>query len=278
MRGGLLLFASALYAQTAPGPRFEVASIKPALSPQERGYARPTGEARNAARLQTDSSLWGLIRQAYRLEAYQNLVGPDWMKDAWFEVIAKLPDGSNKDQIPEMLQTLLTDRFRLVMHWESKAEPVYLLTVGKEGQRLTLAESDATRTQVQGQLGGRKVISAAYGTDGWMVYSRLNGQIVMDSNRITMALLARTLRLGVGLPVIDRTGLTGAYQVTAMPVPATIAIPGKAISDSSSTQASDPDGVDIFKSVERLGLHLEKGKAPINHLVIEHVEKVPIGN
>lgn len=277
MRSPLLIFAAALYAQTVAVPRFEVASIKLMPSPHERAYARPVGQARNAARFQTYSNLRGLIGQAYRLEAYQNLVGPDWMEDEWFEVNAKLPESSNPDQIPVMLQTLLADRFRLAVRWESKIDPVYLLTVRQNGPRLKDADPDASVAQLTNRRDGRTVMMTARFSDGWLVYSRIKGMATLESNHITMRLLASILRSGVGLPAIDRTGLNGAYEIS-MPVPASMVRPAVPRPDGSSQEASDPAGVDIFQSVEMVGLHLEKGKAPINHLVVEHLEKVPAEN
>ena len=112
-------------AQTAPPQKataplaFEVASIKPAepLS-VERMMAGQQHISVNvdAARVDfSDVSLAELIRAAYRVKLYQ-ISGPDWMTTSRFDVVAKLPEGAKSDQVPEMLRTLLEERFHLALH------------------------------------------------------------------------------------------------------------------------------------------------------------------
>lgn len=119
-----VLFLSLAYAQGPGGPRFDVASIKPSLSPAERraqGQPQPRSVT-DGARLQMYTSMAALLRRAYKLESYQKLIGPDWMDATWYEVAATLPSGATQDQIPEMLQALLVDRFKLAVRRESKRE------------------------------------------------------------------------------------------------------------------------------------------------------------
>ena len=134
-------------AQTAaPGPAFEVASIKPA-APLNRGQIF-SGQAHagmkvDAARVDIGSmSLADLIRVAYRVKPYQ-ISGPDWMASERFDVLAKLPEGASSGQVPEMLQALLAERFKLAVHRESKEHAVYALVVGKNGPKLKESPPDA---------------------------------------------------------------------------------------------------------------------------------------
>ena len=133
----LLLAALPLLAQ----PRaFEVASIKPAapLSSQDSLAGRGPGMTVDGAQVVIRSwPMQYLIVIAYGVKPYQ-LTGPDWMRgsDTLFDVVAKLPDGGTGEQVPEMLQTLLKDRFKLTIHRESKDLAVYALVLDKPGAKL----------------------------------------------------------------------------------------------------------------------------------------------
>ncbi len=72
---------------------------------------------------------------AYRIPQ-DRITGPCWMGEQRFDILAKLPDGASKEQVPEMLRTLLEDRFKLVVHHEQKLVPVYLLEMGKDGPKI----------------------------------------------------------------------------------------------------------------------------------------------
>src|ERR1051326_989002 len=124
---GLALAVSAAVAQTPPAKlAFEVASIKPAgpLDPAAimSGKAH-IGMKIDAARVDIGMfAISDLIRTAYKLKSFQ-LVSPDWMNGMAaqrFDIMAKMPPGTNKDQVPEMLQTLLAERFKLEFHKETK--------------------------------------------------------------------------------------------------------------------------------------------------------------
>jgi uncharacterized protein (TIGR03435 family) len=90
--------------------------------------------------------------------------------------------------------------------------------------------------------------------------------------------LARTLMPYVEDPAIDMTGLKGVWRVADLEVPREVGLPGKLASMGISVPASDPDGVSIFTSVQKLGLALEHRKALAEHLVVDHAEKVPAEN
>src|SRR5215471_9896512 len=118
----LLLAAGAVLAQTPPAKlAFEVASIKPAeqLDPTKMmsGQAH-VGVKIDQARVDIGFlSTAELIRMAYKLKSYQ-LIGPEWLTAQRWDIMAKMPPGADKAQVPEMLQTLLAERFRLEFHRE----------------------------------------------------------------------------------------------------------------------------------------------------------------
>src|SRR5947208_14535718 len=83
-----------------------------------------------------------LLIRAYRIKPYQ-LSGPEWMRKQRFDIMAKTPEGASAERLPEMLQTLLADRFKLTIHRETKDLPVYALVVGKNGIKLEPSAPDA---------------------------------------------------------------------------------------------------------------------------------------
>jgi uncharacterized protein (TIGR03435 family) len=108
--------------------------------------------------------------------------------------------------------------------------------------------------------------------------SLFNGRKVFDAPRITMPELARMLMPYVEDPVIDMTGLKGVWQVVDLEVPREVSLPGMLAGLGVPVPASDPEGVSIFASVQKLGLLLDHRKAPVEHLVVDHAEKVPTEN
>jgi uncharacterized protein (TIGR03435 family) len=123
LKTALVLVAVVVSGQTPPA--FEVASIKPAppittIAAQIQSGKIHVGMTIDAARVDIGfMSLADLIRVAYRVKPYQ-ISGPDWMREERFDIVAKLPDGASTDQVPEMLQALLAERFNLKVHRESK--------------------------------------------------------------------------------------------------------------------------------------------------------------
>jgi uncharacterized protein (TIGR03435 family) len=285
--GGLVLFAATSVAQ----PKFEVASIKPSMNPREArlaGVPLHAGTRIDDARVDMGSaSLLMLIATAYKVEPYQ-ITGPDWMGTTRFDILAKIPDGVSKAQVPEMIRALLEERFGLVARRETKDQPVYVLVARKGGIKLKQTDPDAKPSDLPfpNGLGGRIILVRGGGPGEWRTYSKLDEQIVFDALKITMPEFARAMMAYVDVPVLDKTDLPGSYDVVAMPVPGgpnlnrQAATPGRAGGggDLPPAEASIPSGVSIFKSVEKLGLKLEKRTAPLERIVVDHLEKTPTGN
>ena len=97
----------------------------------------------------TNITLRDCIRGAYRVRDFQ-IFGPDWMTKARFEISAKLPPGASADQIPEMLQALLAERFKLEIRREMKEQNVYALMVGNGGAKLKAGGSKTGQQVAQG--------------------------------------------------------------------------------------------------------------------------------
>jgi uncharacterized protein (TIGR03435 family) len=234
------------------------------------------------------ASLTRLIMMAYRAELYQ-ISGPDWMAAEHFDVLAKMPDGASRKRVPEMLQALLEDRFKLVVRRESKEQTVYALLVDKDGPKLKQAEPglDPPDKPFRNGPGDRLLLLSMITEDGYRLnYSRSKGRTIFEAERITMGDLAIQMMHYVDAPVVDMTGLKGAYQI-AMDVPgspnaaraAARSGVGRAGADATNPEAPpEPSGASIFASVQKLGLRLEKRKAPIESIAVERLEKAPTEN
>jgi len=326
---GLLLAASAIFAQTAPSnAAFEVATVKPSppldmtkLAEQIKAGKMPRfGPHVNASQAEyTYMSLKELIAAAYTVKEYQ-ISGPAWLATDRFDIVAKLPDGASKEDAPKMLQALLAERFKLAAHRDTQEHPVFALLVGKDGPKLK--ESVATaepidekaplkpgETQMDGPNGPIRMTRSA---DGSMtmnmgakgtVTTRIDAQaqtLHLESSMVTMAgfadILTKTLQMGGGggRQVVDMTGLKGNYQValdlslaelmamareSAREAGISLPMPpagGGGEDVSPAAAASEPSGgSSVFASVQKLGLKLEKRKAPVEQFVIDHVEKTP---
>jgi uncharacterized protein (TIGR03435 family) len=120
--------AAMLYAQS---PQFEVASVK-VLPAGEPNRART---ADKALLHYPSVSLLSLLREAYRLKRPEQVDGPAWMQTQLYAVEAKLPSDASKNQIPEMLQTILAQRFKLSVHHEMRPMPTNVLLPGKKRRR-----------------------------------------------------------------------------------------------------------------------------------------------
>jgi uncharacterized protein (TIGR03435 family) len=138
----LALTAICAFAQTKPS--FEVATIKPAqpvdpakiLAAMQTGGKLPMGATIEPGRAEyLNLDLKTLMTYAYGVRPYQ-ITGPDWMSTTRFDIVAKMPQGSTKEDAPKMLQSLLEDRFKLTVHRTNAEHPVLALVVGKSGPKL----------------------------------------------------------------------------------------------------------------------------------------------
>lgn len=278
-----LLFACLLSAgawgQSTPDLKFEAASIRPAPDPASAiaaGNLAHLGIAIDDARVDIGTaSLKQLIAMAYKVQSYQ-VECPSWMNTdpPRFNVQAAIPAGLTRQQVPRMMQALLAERFRLTLHRETKDQPVYALVVGKNGPKLTAGAPDGDEDGMSN------------GPFGPFKASFSNGIVHFEYARMTMPSLAAFLSQGqVGRQVVDMTGLGGAFRVPLdiggmLPFsPAGSPVADKGGSQGQSTPtASDPSDNSIFASLQRVGLSIEKRRAPIEMLVVDRAERMPTEN
>ncbi len=300
LNGAFFVTAIAALAQTPAAPRFEVASIRMAadlMSQVTSGKPPRIGTRIDGTRVDIGSqSLFDLICTAYKVKPYQ-VSGPGWMTSNRFDVTATIPDGVSKDQVPEMLQTLLAERFKLAIHRESRERAAYALLVGKSGLQLkaSLPDSDAPAPadstvvdtgngpmSVKADSKGGAFVSG--GPNGNMRVSPAPDGIRYEFSRMSMPSLAETLSQVANLPVLDMTDVKGNYQVALdVPMRGLMSMAGGAVGadagNAPADAASDPSGGGaIFENVQKLGLKLEKRKLPVEILVVDHLEKTPAEN
>jgi uncharacterized protein (TIGR03435 family) len=256
--------------QETDKPSFEVASIKPS-DPNPTNPSWIGMSADRALVTYTNITLRDCIRAAYRVRDFQ-VVGPEWINNARFEITAKLPAGASADQIPEMLQSLLVERFKLAFRRDTKEQPVYALTIGKDGPKLKAAER---RTDAQS--------ATAVGPDGKprpaMMFRFLPGGVLLNAPSANLESFVEVMSRFTERPVVDMTGLEGQYVLSLTFAPETthgLNVPGFLGPDGTPT-ASDPVP-SVFAAVQQYGLKLEARKAPLEMLTVIHVEKTPTEN
>jgi uncharacterized protein (TIGR03435 family) len=306
--------ACAAFGQSAATPlSFEVASIKPATPPLDgRLLIRMGGDP---GRLDYNNvSLKDMIRQAFGVQDYQ-ISGPDWIASTRFDVVAKLPADTPRSKVPEMLQSLLAERFKVEIHRETKELPMYALVVGKNGPKMKESEAAPNVPPPDGGPGpgGRGAASGAaagpagdgvrMGRDGTPQFAPgpgrgpmmlMNGRGHLQAKMMNMAGLVDMLARQVGRPVVDQTGLKGNYDFDLdytpdegqrmmpagmPPPPPGGGAPGAGEGHVPSASNPEANGVSLFTALQsQLGLKLDAKKGPVELIVIDHIEKTPTEN
>jgi uncharacterized protein (TIGR03435 family) len=249
-----LLSSMPAFGQSQTPPSFEVADVK----------VNKSGEARMAVDFQPGGKLSMrnvpmkvMIVMAYHIRPDALTGGPGWLESDRFDVVAKALQTTSPDELRIMLRTLLAERFKLAIHTGRKIMPAYALVLGKTGPKLEPSAAALLTDQRCGSGEGAA------------------GQKHVVCRHITMAVLADTLQeiapRDIGLPVVDQTGLAGAYNFKLDWTPAARA--------GAETSTAEPAGPTMFDAVEtQLGLKLESKKLPLPVIFVDHVERVPSEN
>jgi uncharacterized protein (TIGR03435 family) len=214
----------------AQPPAFEAATIKPSVDrPGHSGSHGRTGMI-----VLTGQTLKGLICNAYQVRDFQVSGGPRWIDGDRFDVNAKAAGAEEGRQLLAMLQTLLADRFQLVIHHEQKIAPAFALVLMKSGLKIK---------PVEGATG-----SSSNGGKGQFTVTGM-----------TMSKFADLLSRELKSPVVDLTETPGAYDFKLE-----WSIDGDANDDQSS----------LFAALQsQLGVKLESRKLPIDLIVVDKAEK-----
>jgi uncharacterized protein (TIGR03435 family) len=257
-----VLAFSTLSAQTV----FEVASVKPS-GPNSVRRSNRGGPGTSDPELFTRSSatIQDILFQAYGLEDVQQIVGPKWLDEAMYDFICKIPPGATSEQFHLMLQNLLAERFKLALHHQTKDLPVYELVIGKNGPKLK--ESTGASLDNPPAVKGFPGLALPAGLPTLTVrYEQGHAQLIARGEPVSA--LAAALQNPAGRVVVDKTGLTGKYDINfdfnVRPL-----APG----------AEDDPFPGLLDAIQQqLGLNLEDRKARFDVLVIDHAEKVPAEN
>jgi len=231
-------------------PSFEVATIKPSKPDDQRKAFLVRGR-----RFQTiNVSLSEMISFAYGVHSKQVIGAPDWAGSDKFDIDAQ-PDGEgapSDKQWKGMLQKLIVERFKLTFHRDKKELSVYVLSVGKTGQKLTKSAGDPNGLPglFFGGLGDLHVTNANMAD-----FVGLMQQAVLDR------------------PVLDQTGLTGRFDFTLKWTPDDSQFGGMGAKIPPPTDSANAPPALYTAIQEQVGLKLDATKAPAEVLVIDHVEK-----
>ncbi len=264
--------ATATAQQAQENHPFEVASVRPGAAADAELIPIRMKVERSRIHY-VNVSLRDCIRVAYGVKDFQ-ISGPGWIGNR-FNIDAKYPAGVTEDQVPQMLQALLQDRFKLQVHRATKEHAVYALVVGRSGPKLKPTE--LTASDFPDSLTRRP---------GTPVYGNL--QILGDPSgmrlkgpAVTMSTLAETLSGFTNEPVVDQTGLVGRYDLDLFFLPEERlrmhGSPGGPEPGGAADPLAEPPAT-VFDAVQKYGLRLEASKAPMKMLVVDHLEKTPTEN
>jgi uncharacterized protein (TIGR03435 family) len=307
-KGFLVLTGCLAFCQTEDKkPAFEAASVKPsAPSAGVRNgmvFAQTMGGpgTKDPGRIRySNMSLKAILLIAYDAKDFQ-IAGPGWLETERFDIDATLPPPPNttQEQFRLMLQNLLSERFKLTLHRETKEVPVYALVLAKNGPRM--AESATPPQDTGGPEPSAGPVSPSQfklDRDGFpilppggragMLQFVVANRARLAGQQQTMHELTDRLAYLLSRPVTDATSLTGKYDFTL-----TFAAVGTALSTgpgaappplpvgdtpiASTAVVENPP--DIFGAVQsQLGLKLEPKREPMELLVIDHVERTPVEN
>jgi uncharacterized protein (TIGR03435 family) len=255
---GPVLFAAAspppvpAQPQSVARPEFEVASVQPVDPGKPDAHAI---EPYPGGLRMRSLNVIGLLMWAYQIKvANQISGGPDWVHTQDFDITAKAAEPVSTHQLRLMLQSLLAERFKLVLHREQRIVPLYSLVVDKSGPKLHEVQQEP---KSGGMLGW---------TDGMVTYKMVNHIAELA------AMLPTFLE---GRPVQDETGLTGVYELTLNVEVDPDQMKRMPQAGMAFTGFGYTSG--IFNAVKNLGLKLEAAKGPMDFFVIDRLEH-PSGN
>ena len=191
------------------------------------------------------SDLWSIVRYAYHLSAAAPITGlPNWGKAQCgpnaFSIDATMPLETTEDQARQMTQTLLEERFKMRIHWEKKDMQVLILTIAPSGFKGKAYDPKTS-----------KPVSQTCPED--------DPGCGMSFGRTTMSDLANRLGFMMGSLIIDKTGLTDTYETNFM------------WASDKAEASSLPSLSTVLR--EKFGLLLKPQTAPVDVLIIDHVEK-----
>jgi uncharacterized protein (TIGR03435 family) len=261
--------------QPSTDAAFDVTSVKQNNEDSGRVLMLP---AANGGWQATNVTLGQLVRLAFQLQENQIVGGPKWLFEDRFDVKGTGTASGRDGPLFDKLKAMLADRFKLEMHVETREQSILELVLarrdGKLGDKLTPSTTDCTPTAPNGRGRGQPALRAPGERPkcGFMIGP---GRILIGGQ--TMAAFAGNLSRFAGGIVVDKTNLSGAYDIEL------IYAPDSAIGPTGREVLPLPPGPppvvnseapSIFAALqEQLGLRLEPTKGPVDVLVIDSVER-----
>jgi uncharacterized protein (TIGR03435 family) len=248
-------------------PQFEVVSVKPHTGAERAvqiGFPSPGRfEAQNVW-------LRFLIQNAWNVKDYQVVSGPGWAASERYDIEAKTDPNTSREQMRLMIQTVLEDRFQLVLHHESRSLPVYHLVTGsKDGSKLSPSKEGRCIERDPSPAAIPRSPSSSYcGSSQWSPQSLIG-------TAITMQQFTTMLENILQRPVIDETGFTAKFDVrlTWVPDQVTPGLLAPGVSPPPLPSANDSSPTIFNALAEDLGLRLRAEKGPVDILVIDRAER-----
>jgi uncharacterized protein (TIGR03435 family) len=266
------LLSASVFAQS---PGFEVATISPSPGARRMGLNSVTIDE---SRVRINAvTLTSVIAMAFHVHPSQ-VIGPDWLTTTGFTIVAKIPGSGSAGQVPEMLQNLLKERFGMKVHTETRDLPAYILTAGK--RPLPPLDSSTPEFTADSAGDGARAVQTPFG-EMKMTVTGNSGQLVGSGLRVLIsgghaqlemtrvAMLAKALSADMDIPVVDQTGLTGRYKIV-------LATGGANVRPPLNPDVPSNPAVDAVE--DQLGLKMTRGKAPLEAIVIDQIEKTPTEN
>ena len=251
----VLLSVSIITAAQNQPLAFEVASVKENTNNGPSNFVpRRSGDLI----IMHNTRLFAIFNYAYRLTETYQMEGYDRFQEGWkwYDIEARAPGGATEDQIRLMFQSLLADRFKVRVHRETKEIPGFELVTDKGKSKLMRTSSEGPmKATIEGVP-----VSQAAGTCGG---SMLHEGVRMICHAVSMNTIATQFSAQMHAPVVDDTGLTGTYDLDILFLPEERRLDPNAPLTPSFEQALQ----------EELGLKLQKGKGPVEVLVIDSVSK-----
>ena len=280
----MLLFAVGAFAQSSTTPVFEAASVKVSTSQSARGSMRGGPGTSDPGRISfTNVTLFNVILRAYDVMAFQ-LSAPDWVSSRRYDIAAVIPAGASKEQCNRMLQALLADRFRLIVHHETRSLQGFDLVAVRGGSKLK--PSAAASALESGTADGPpKTDSEGYpeltGPGLIMMEGEKAGGVIvfLTAKSQPLSALVHLLSREFQVPIDDRTELQGNFDFKLAFAPKPPGALPPPPSPDSPPDAADDVAPNLTTAVQQqLGLRLNARKVPAGVLIVDRADQTPTQN
>jgi uncharacterized protein (TIGR03435 family) len=277
LTGTIILFTNAIGAglraqdAVAPGERveFEVATVRRNNSATESMRFPPPSNGQFAV---ANVSLKVLISYAFNVQGSDISGDPAWIASDKYDVTAKAAIANlSLDQYRLMVQALLTDRFKLAAHRETKERNGFVLVTAKGGPKLAEANAQSCVERGAPRDPGK--------SDAVTCGTFFTGPSSLDARKMSMAQFANTLSMVLGNPVLDKTGIAGSFDIHLEFDPEGTNLTGRGALPLDAAPDDDRAKPSLFTALQQqVGLRLQSEKVPATILVIDRAERMPSEN